>query len=208
MNNILFCDIETAPGKNKPSPKEIKVPGNYRDPQKILSYQLANIEEAYQKQALDSMAGEIICIGTGLLNEEPKIFRGTTELETLANFNRYINELRGDWAEPIIMAGWNILSFDLPWLWRKAIKHNLRDLRGSIPKDNKHMTVDLMKIWAAEYRDYVSLDACAKFLGIEHEGEGGNEIYGLWLAGDFEAIENHCKRDILTTMEIYKRIYT
>ena len=69
------------------------------------------------------------------------------------------------------------------------------------------MTIDLMKIWAAEYKDYVSLDSCAKFLGISHDGCNGGEIHDLWQSGDYDGISAHCKRDIETTRAIYKRIF-
>ena len=69
------------------------------------------------------------------------------------------------------------------------------------------MTVDLMRVWASDYRDYVSLANCAKFLGIPHDGGDGSEIYDLWKANDMNAIAEHCKRDIETVKKIYQRIY-
>lgn len=203
MSN-LFIDIETVPCGEMPCLDDIKAPANYKDEAKILEWKKANQLEVYKKQALDSMKGQIICIGYALDDDDPTTIEEHNEELILRLLLHDL--LYRDWSIHMLV-GWNIINFDIPWLWRKAIQYNLPDLRRILPHGNPKLCIDLMKVWAANYKDYVSLSDCAKFLGIEHDGGNGSEIYDLWQAGDLDAIAEHCKRDIITTREIYRRIY-
>lgn len=204
---MIFIDIETRASDTMPDISEVKVPGNISRPDTILKYQQENQVEAWKKQALDSMQGNIVCIGYAFEDGPVKTFCHKDESQVMFEFAAFINELQGAYNESIKFCGWNIMTFDIPWLWRKAIKYNHRNLINAIPKDNKHFAIDLMKIWAADFRDYVSLDSCAKFLNIPHDTCKGSEIHDYWQAGDYASISSHCVKDIETTMEIYKRIF-
>jgi predicted PolB exonuclease-like 3'-5' exonuclease len=196
----LFFDIETIPSGVIPELDDIKAPANYKVEATIQAWRKENQIEVYKKQALNSMQGRIICIGYSFEGNF-YISKGDEHsilLELAAN-------ICGNY-DPYQWIGWNISSFDIPWLWRKAIQHNIPALRNIIPHGNSVMMTDLMRVWAADYKDYVSLSDCAKFLGIEHDGGNGSEIYDLWQSGNIDAIAEHCKRDIETTMEIYERI--
>lgn len=203
MNQICFLDIESIPGETMPTLDEISAPANYKDEAKIQAYKEANQVEAWKKQALNSMQGRIICIGY-TIDDSPHMITGD-ESVIMHEFESEMLELF--YMNHYIFCGWNISTFDLPWLWRKSIQYNLPKLRKIIPKDNRTEYIDLMKVWASDYKDYVSLDSCAKFLGIPHETEKGNKVFDWWQAGEIDKIADHCSKDILTTKEIYRRIY-
>jgi predicted PolB exonuclease-like 3'-5' exonuclease len=205
MKNILFVDIETVPSNTLPPIENFKAPANYKDAEKIREYRENAQFEAYKKQALNSMQGQIICIGYAY-NEEIYTITLQPEHDCLDLFSFRLKEIVDEIRESPTFVGWNIATFDLPWLWRKAVQYNLSSLRSFIPKDNRNLYIDLMKVWASEYRDYVSLDNCAKFLGIEHEGGSGSDVFDWWQAGEIDKITYHCQQDIKTTMEIYERI--
>jgi predicted PolB exonuclease-like 3'-5' exonuclease len=203
-DNKLFIDIETIPSDTMPKIEDIKVPGNYSKPDTIAKYQFDNQESLYKKQALDSMQGRIICIGyaySGIANTI-----AMEEGETLQLFYFHVKEIFDDIMETPHFVGWNIGTFDLPWLWRKAIQYNLPELRALIPHNNRNLYTDLMKVWACDFKDYVSLDNCASFLGIEHPGGKGSDVYDWWKEGNIDAIRAHCEEDVRTTMKIYERI--
>jgi len=206
MDNVIYCDIETVSGMNKPSADDIKAPANYKDPIKIQEYQLTNVEEAWRKQALDSMKGEIICIGFAMGDGEIHVIHEATEQATIYAFANQIKLIQGQYHEVLKWCGWNIQTFDLPWLWRKAVQYGIGSLRDAIPKDNRNFILDLMKIWSSDFKDYNSLESVAKFLGIKHEGGRGSEIHDLWQIGENGLIDDHCRRDIETVREIHYRI--
>jgi predicted PolB exonuclease-like 3'-5' exonuclease len=205
-NQLIFLDIETIPSDEMPKLEDIKAPGNYSKPEAILKYQTENQLELYKKQALNSMQGRIICIGWSF-NGKTEIVSGQDESQIMYIFSDALCELHDEIREPLHFCGWNIGTFDLPWLWRKSIQYNLPELRKLIPKDNRSLYTDLMKAWQSDYKDFVSLDNCAKFLGIKHEGGKGSDVYQWWKDGDMKSIYLHCKQDIETTIEIYRRIY-
>jgi 3'-5' exonuclease len=207
MDNKIFIDIETIPSDTMPSLDDMSAPANYKDEAKIKAYKEANQLEAWKKQALNSMQGRIICIGyswNGQIKSRESTF---DEQSVLFEFNMDITEIIDLIRSPLVFIGWNISTFDLPWIWRKSIQYSLPELRKAIPKDNRTQYIDLMKVWASDYKDYVSLDNCAKFLGIEHYTESGSSVFDWWQAGQIDKIEEHCKKDIKTTVEIYNRIY-
>jgi hypothetical protein len=208
MSNLnLFIDIETIPSDTMPAIEGVKCPGNITKPESILKYQTEHQLEAYKKQALDSMEGRIICIG---INDGTKdsVRALINEGGLLVCFADAVDFLQGQYIKPITFIGWNISTFDIPWLWRKAIQYNLPKLRNALPHGNDKMVIDLMKVWAAEWKQYTKLADCAKFLGIKHDDSfTGADVYDAWNAGDLEKIANHCKDDIQTCMEIYRRMF-
>jgi 3'-5' exonuclease len=205
--NIVIIDIETIPSETMPDILEIKAPANYKDPAKILAYQTENQLEVYKKQALDSMKGRIIIIGICYQDKISVYEMEGLEGQLMVDFESIMTNLRDEINETPHFVGWNISNFDLPWLWRKAIQYNLPSLRRLIPKDNRNLYTDLMKVWAADYKDYVSLSDCADFLGIEHGKDSGADVYDYWKAGDIDKIIEHCRQDILTTKQVYERIF-
>jgi hypothetical protein len=204
-DNRIFIDIETIPSPEMPNLEDIKAPANYKDEDKIKAYRKESQLELWKKQALDSMKGQIICIGYTHDGKVDTISLGS-EQDTLELFWFRIEEIRNNIREVLHFVGWNITSFDIPWLWRKSMQHDLKGLRNIIPHGNRLLQTDLMKVWAADFKDYVSLDSCAKFLGIEHTGGSGSDVFKWWQDNDGMAIKNHCEQDIKTTMKIYERI--
>jgi len=205
----IFIDIETIPGPVRPEPHEVSAPANYKDPEKIRAYQEANIDEAYRKQALDSMTGRIWCIGVALENDAPVTFVGDDErvlLEQLSDFVRQADPMHKD----IVWIGHNAASFDMRWVWRRCMKYELSYLAFYIlPDKYKGNIKDTMLIWACgDTRDYVSLDKLAQFLGLGEKTPGmdGSKVYDLWVAGDTKACTDYCARDVELTRAVYLRL--
>ena len=207
MDNKIFIDIETIPSETMPSLDDLQAPANYKDEAKIKAWKEANQVEAWKKQALNSMQGRIICIGWSWNGESDTLVDPDDEESIINGLMLDIQKISLEIRSPLVFVGWNISTFDLPWIWRKSIKYNLPELRKAIPKDNRLNYIDLMKAWASDYKDFVSLDSCAKFLSIPHETEPGSSVFDWWQAGEIDKIAEHCKMDIETTVEIYRRIY-
>jgi hypothetical protein len=216
----VFIDIETLPGPEKPALEEVKVPSNYKDPAKIRAYQEEKLEEVYRAQALDSMKGQILAIGKAV-DDEPAgcHIQGLDGIHSERDLlNRFYEELqaisqnvyeRAIYLVNLTWIGHNIKAFDLTWLWRHALKYRLYNLAEIIPRERySKQIVDTMDLWAADYKDRVSLDNIASFLGLPGKPDGidGSKVYDLYQAGRLKEIADYCQQDVELTRQIYELI--
>jgi 3'-5' exonuclease len=205
----IYIDIETIPGDTRPNEESVKVPANYKDPDKIKAYQKEHLDEEYRHQSLDSMAGKILCIGYACENGAIECTFGQ-ENEILRGFEEYLIKVQGAWSEPVTFVGWNINAFDIPWIWRKAIKYGLTSLRNSFNRSRyKGNSIDLMLAWATDYKNYTKMEDVAQFLGLPGKigGLTGATVYDAYLEGKVDEISAYCKGDVSTVREIYKRVF-
>jgi hypothetical protein len=131
-----------------------------------------------------------------------------TERDLLHAFQASLLERRCDMGR-LAWVGHNIRAFDLPWLWRKALQHRLYTLAGVIPRQRFDKRIhDTMEMWAADFRDRVSIDAIATFLGLQGKPEGidGSQVYDYWLAGDLDSIRDYCRQDVELAHSVYSII--
>jgi hypothetical protein len=206
MPNV-YLDIETIPGPHPPDLEAMKAkaPSNYKKPEAIQKWAEENQEAEHRKQALDSMQGQILCIGVAIDDDEPQVCYDKERLQLVWLEENILDHLQGN----IVWIGHNIRSFDLQWLWRKAVKYNLPGLCDYIPRYRYAKNViDTMEVWAGpDYRAMCSLDSIARFLGIPgKDGVDGSMVYDLWQAGEHEKIREYCAGDVRMVREVYKRL--
>ncbi len=213
----IYLDIETLPGVERPSPEDIEPPKNYKDPAKIQAYQEEKVEEVYRAQALNSMKGRILCIGWAF-DDEPaqSLIVGRDGIETerdllfrfQAEFFRTLGNAAFSHTQP---SNWicHNAGFDLTWLWRKCLKHRVIHLANSIPRHRYSREIqDTCQLWAADFRDHVSLNDIAQYLGVGSKTDGldGSLVFDLWQAGELETIRQYCEHDVDLTREVYRVI--
>ncbi len=206
----IFIDIETLPSPEPPSLDEIQAPANYKDEAKIQAFKESKINEFYRAQALDSMRGQLLCIGFAI-DDGPvqTLIRGmdgvNSEYDLLEAFSQEIK-----YCSPVTWCGHNVKTFDLQWLWRKALKFGITALAQKIPRERySRDVVDTLELWAGpDYRDRTSLDAIAQFLGLQGKtGDlDGSKVYDFWLEGKLQEIKDYCARDVELTRSIFNII--
>lgn len=200
----LYFDIETIRSEQAPSKDEIKVPGNYSKPETIEKYIQENLELEWNKTALNSLKGRIFCIGYAIDDEPTKMITGTEE-EIIKEFEKIVME--NVWMDWI---GHNILTFDLPFIYHRAIKYGCKSLRNVVPHEKYPKNVyDTLVMWAGtDYKNMTSVKSIAKFLGIDnHKDEmDGSKVGELWLAGEYSKIYDYCKADVELERKIYKML--
>lgn len=210
----IYVDIETVPGPNQPSLEEVAAlaPKTMKKADTIQAWAEENADTEYRKQALDSMQGEILAIGYAFEGAEPVcLIRGEglpTEADLLAVFEQSVEShmakcgnMRPVWI------GHNVRTFDLPWLWRKALKYRLHDLARRIPRGRYDKDVeDTLEMWAADYKDRVGLAKVAAFLGLEGKTEGmdGSKVFDAWQAGEADKIGLYCMNDVALVRGVYQ----
>lgn len=212
MQHTIFIDIETIPAGAPIDPATLEPPGNISKQETIDKWKVEKApgmaKELYRKRALKSMEGEIFCIGYAI-DDDPVMVECKEEGEDLLLIT-FVASLgaRIDLRESVIWVGHNILTFDMAWLWRRAIKYDLQMLADMIKLDRyKHNIHDTMVMWrGADFQDYTSLDALAQWLGFGAQEGSGADVYDWFLAGEYDKIVNHCKSDVELVRSVYKKI--
>lgn len=201
--SIIYLDIETIPGPNKPTIADLKVPGNMKKAETIAKWKkeqgAAVIEEMHHKQSLDSMQGNIFCVGLAADNDP------ATVVDTLDELVVFFDE-----SNPTAFVGHNIRKFDAKWLYRHLLRAGFKDIAAKFEfnrhKGNIH---DTMEMWGCEdYQDHVSLDSLAQFLGVGRKTPGidGSMVWGMVQAGEGQKVRDYCVDDVELTRAVYKRL--
>lgn len=163
-----------------------------------------NVADVVQRTALDSMHGRLWMIGWALNDGPVRVIRSDAcdEAAMLDQFDAILPDRRPQW---VCHRG---LGFDLPWLWRRAVKYGLTDLVRDIPHDQWGKDVDdTAKMWAAtDFRSYHSLDKIARYLGVppKMEGVSGAESGKFWREGRGDEFEAYCAQDVETLRAVHK----
>lgn len=105
--------------------------------------------------------------------------------------------------------GHSIRAFDIPFLIRRMLIHGV-----SLPKQLKifgvkpwdSMIIDTQEMWGCgDYKYRVKLDLLCSILGIPSpkSDTDGSNVFELFKAGDFEAINTYCKGDVEAASLVY-----
>ena len=210
----IFIDIETIPSGEPIDPATIEPPGNISKAETIAAWRETKAPviaiEKFKQRALDSMAGEILCISYAIDDNTAEVIspKSGGEGDMLDELQIVVKDVMGRWDEPCNFVGWNIRTFDVPFIWRKAIKYELTALKKSFNRDRgRGNIIDLMEIWGTDFRDMRKQGDVASFLGLVCDDTvKGKDVYDLYLQGNLDAIISHCKADVETVREIYRRV--
>jgi len=223
----IYIDIETIPAVHftKQQIHELavdKVPGTYKDRDKINAWVVENRQEIFEKTSFDFRYGWIACAVLAIETEAPEIFWGPSPgdtspgalLEAEKNMMLQMQDfiLCNTTRRPPCFVGWNNAGFDMPWLWKSAIRANTKPLAQAIvPRGTtkyKLPWLDLMEVFACfQYGKSSKQADCAAYLGIAEPNPelNGSHVYKQWLAGD-TSYGTHCLSDVITLREIHKRL--
>lgn len=221
LNNILFLDIETVSQypKFEDMPdawKELwgkKAEGllrNSRDEQ--------TIESIYDRAAIFSEFGKIICISCGVLQGHGenkmlivKSFYGDDEKKILGDFCEMLS--RWTPGSQKYLCAHNGKEFDFPYLCRRMVINNecipeLLSISGKKPWEVNHL--DTMELWRfGEYKNFTSLNLLAHVLNVptskdDIDGSMVGSVY--WRERNIERIVHYCQKDVITLVQIYLRL--
>jgi len=205
----LYIDLETIPGPVKPDPFTISAPANYKDPEKIRSYQLDAVGSEWRKESLVSLKGRVICIGWAVGDDPVQLLADMDdEKAIIEDFAALVWEdvgIKGvDWI------GFNLRTFDLNWLRHRAYKYGLTQLAASIPYLRYDKSViDLREVWnGADYQGRGTLAEIAAFMGLEGKQDGmdGSKVFGLWQEEKLSEIVHYCAQDVELTRQLARRM--
>ncbi len=206
----IFIDCETKPTSAQWFADDIVItpPGQYKKPESIQKWleenEASERQKIIDKTAVDTSLAEIICIcyaaDDGLVVE----ITGETEKDILAEFFAF--GLPGNRKSRLV--GHNILGFDIPLIYHRAIVNGLRPSHAFHmhykPWDN-NLVFDTMVEWCG-IRDRISQHRLAKLLGIPTQDVDGSQIPELYAAGKIDEIAAKCRFDVEQNRQIFKRM--
>lgn len=220
---ILFLDIETVSQKERYEDLSSRmqhlwdVKCNYW--RKHASNPRTHSELYQDKAAIFAEFGKVVCISAGYLCSEEggtqfkmKSWYGENEYQLLEAFADLIST-RFSTPMQQRFCGHNIKEFDIPYLCRRMLVHqieipNTLNIQGKKPWEVNHLH-DTLEMWKfGDFKHFISLDLLAAIFDISSPKESmdGSKVGTYYYRGQLEGIVTYCERDVLTVLKIYLRL--
>lgn len=220
MSALIF-DLETVPlaaslGISYPE-EERTPPGNYKDPAKIAEWRDKDREkwtsEIAKTAALNPRLGRIVAAGAASCDDSREPFvllagNEGAEGRIIQNLWTAIADANGE------IVTFNGLGFDVPFL---LVRSMVNGVKPAVP-------LKTLRDWSRRYSFFPHYDIRAVLTGWDNRASGtltdwaeclgcnvpqtvsGRDIGDLYHAGDFGAIQEHCRADVATTKALYARV--
>jgi 3'-5' exonuclease len=206
IDGIIF-DIETGPltpEQLEHRMPEFTAPANWKDEEKINRNIKEQQEKWTDKAALDAQTGEVLAIGlmfqgkATILDQknnggEKEVIKAFWDVVTKSTNRRFI--------------GFNILNFDLPFLFRRSLVYGLTPsciVRGNRYWD--HRFVDLLDVYTCGNREQrISLDKLCTMLGLEGKTGSGADFH-KWFKQEPAKARAYLCNDLEITAKVAERL--
>ncbi|MEN9610486.1 MAG: hypothetical protein RLZZ628_1300 [Bacteroidota bacterium] len=228
ITNILFLDIETVPGAAKYEDlnddfkylwglKARSILKKYEEP---LTFE--EIEGSYEKAGMFAEFGKIICISVGFVARDKATHELTIRLKSFADDDESI-VLKGfaellnkhfNFPERHFLCGHNIKEFDIPYLCRRMLIHQIAlprmlDISGKKPWETKHL-LDTLELWKfGDNKAYTSLKLLAAVFGFPSPKDDidGSQVAGVYYElKDLKRISTYCEKDVLAVAQLFLKM--
>jgi DNA polymerase elongation subunit (family B) len=213
IKNILFIDIETST-----SVKELDINSSLFDAWAYVKRRNNETDEElvemYGNQAaLYADFGRVVCISVGMLSNQGfkmKTFNDLDEKKQIADFYEMLDGFNGDY-----LCGHNIKQFDIPYIAKRGMIHNipphaLLDTSGEKPWTMDWL-LDTKELWQMGSFDRTSLIALTNALGIQSPKEDlqGKDVPKYFWEnpkGHIQRISDYCERDVIAVYKVIEHL--
>ncbi len=168
----------------------------------------AQQEKEYEKSSFDGTFSRIVCIGVIAFTDsmEPQgatAWYGGGEKELLARFWDQMGK-----TKPTLFITHNGLGFDLPFIKKRSIIHQVRPtVEIPLAKFRTEPVYDTLAIWSNwEPRGWVKLDVLARALGVATKSGSGKQVAEMWATGQGKEIADYCLQDCYVTYACYSKM--
>lgn len=208
----IYIDIETIRGPEMDPIEEFEAPANYTKPESIQAYKVKAQQEAWEKQSLVSIKGNIAVLCASINGKGVSAFSAMhyhEERKIIANLWDMIRGTKGfDGMKVIKWVGFNLRRFDMNWIYHRALKYGMRELALIIPRERYSKNIiDLQEFWqSANNNEKGTLKGICDFLGMPPYPEvdiDGSQVYDYWKAGKIDEIIKHCKFDVQRVIDLH-----
>ncbi|MEK9172632.1 MAG: ribonuclease H-like domain-containing protein [Nitrospirota bacterium] len=168
----------------------------------------AQQDKDYDKSSFDGTYSRIVCIGLIAFSDsmEPQgalAWYGGQEKELLRQFWAWMGK-----ARPGLVITHNGLGFDLPFIKKRSIIHQVRPtVEINLAKFRTEPVYDTLAVWSNwDSRGWVKLDVLARALGVETKSGSGKQVAEMWQAGRGKEIAEYCLQDCYVTYACYSKM--
>jgi len=168
----------------------------------------AQQDKDYDKSSFEGTFSRIVCIGMIAFSDsmEPQgalAWYGGQEKELLRQFWAWMGK-----ARPGLYITHNGLGFDLPFIKKRSIIHQVRPpVEISLAKFRTEPVYDTLAVWSNwDSRGWVKLDVLARALGVETKSGSGKQVAAMWQAGRGKEIADYCLQDCYVTYACYSKM--
>ncbi len=203
----VVLDIETV---QTPKEEWARLVGiSLKDPQDLHEASDAEQQDRdYEKSSFDGTFSRIICIGMlafsdDMAPQQAVAWYGVQEKELLQRFWEWIGKHR-----PSLFITHNGLGFDLPFIKKRSIIHQVRPtVEIPLAKFRTEPVYDTLAVWSNwETRGWVKLDVLARALRVETKSGSGRQVAEMWHAGRGKEIADYCLQDCYVTYACYSKM--
>ncbi|MEK6603361.1 MAG: ribonuclease H-like domain-containing protein [Nitrospirota bacterium] len=168
----------------------------------------AQQDKDYERSSFDGTYSRIVCIGLIAFSDsmEPQgalAWYGGQEKELLRQFWAWMGK-----ARPGLVITHNGLGFDLPFIKKRSIIHQVKPpIEISLAKFRTEPVYDTLAVWSNwDSRGWVKLDVLARALGVETKSGSGKQVAEMWQAGRGKEIAEYCLQDCYVTYACYSKM--
>ncbi|HWV68908.1 3'-5' exonuclease, partial [Chitinophaga sp.] len=220
---LLLLDIETTPAAPAIEHLSEDMQQLWREKMAKTAPVSGNEDSAYVDRAgIYAEFGKIVCISAGFFSLENnryqlrlKSFYNDDEAVVLSGFLELINKFYAKYPR-FQFAGHNIKEFDIPFICRRSVIHQLSlpqplQLHGFKPWEMPML--DTLQLWRfGDFKHYISLKLLTAVMGIDTpkddiDGSMVGKVY--WEEKDLERIAAYCQKDVLAVAQLllkFKRL--
>lgn len=198
----LFFDIETLPADESKYEILKKIYDKKKKKKSYLGQKIGTFENFIESTGLDGTFGRIFCISYAI-NDDPISCLSGNEQDVIKKFWEVVRDVD-------LFIGFNILDFDLRFLYQRSIILGIRPSRNlTFARYRSEPIFDVMYEWSKwSTQNKVSLDSLAQVLGIPSSKKEleGSRVYDYYKKGKYSEIRTYCNADVEVLRRIYKRM--
>jgi 3'-5' exonuclease len=203
----VVLDIETVQAPKEQWAQVVGV--SLKDPKDLHEASDAEQQDKdYERSSFDGTFSRIVCIGLlafsdDMAPQQAVAWYGDHEKELLRKFWDWVGKNR-----PSLFITHNGLGFDLPFLKKRSIIHQVRPtVEIPLAKFRTEPVYDTLAVWSNwETRGWVKLDVLARALGVETKSGSGRQVAEMWHAGRRKEIADYCLQDCYVTYACYSKM--
>lgn len=223
--HLLFLDIETARCERELTPQShmydafLYKARYFNEVDKKTGLEITPEQYFHDKAALYAPFGKVICVSFGWIAgsaEEGQViktlnFASESEYELLSKVKTLLDKTSAAYPNKIL-AGFNSLSFDIPFLEKRMIVNRLEpsdliSLGDRKPWDVPHCDVGRSWRGLAMYPDSLAaVSSCLSVPSSKGGGIDGSETSEAFYSGRLQEISEYCERDTVCTINCFRVI--